>query len=285
MKFILGTVQLGLDYGIQENEQPDINEALRILNTAYAAGITIFDTASTYGLAENILNRFLSQTQIQKDSISIITKAKSPIKDLGNSIKSSLSRLGINKLEGFLFHDPNYIFDPKAIDALKEIKDRGLTNKIGASIYTPEQAAKALEYDVIDLIQVPYNVFDRRLDKCGFFELAREKDIEVHARSVLLQGLLMIDSEHLPKHMVFAKPYIELFRTICRENNLDPFNAAVQFVLKHEHINGMVFGVDNTMQLEEYLALDLDDTGIDIRSIFNRNIFEENEKLIMPNLW
>ncbi|MDD3168198.1 MAG: aldo/keto reductase [Eubacteriales bacterium] len=285
MKLILGTVQLGLPYGIQGNGQPDTNEALKILNSAYSAGITTFDTASGYGKAETILNRFLRQKNIREENIAIITKTAAQMNDLESSITFSLSRMGIKRLEGVLLHDPNDLFISETVEALKKIKDKGLTQKIGASVYTPEQAMKALEYHMIDLIQVPYNIFDRRLDHCGFFEMAREKGVEIHARSVLLQGLLMIKPELLPKNMEFTKQYLQLFRTICRDYDLEPFRAAVEFVSKHDLIDGIVFGVDNAMQLEAYLSLDFNSKEIDIRAVFDNSFVQVEERLIMPTLW
>lgn len=285
MKLALGTVQFGMNYGIQGNTQPNIKQALEILNTAYASGIHTFDTASAYGTAEEVLGEFFKQPEINISKISIISKFSSDLEELKSSIIKSIARLGIKCLEGYLFHNAHYIFDPAAVSALDRLKEKGLTKKIGVSIYTPIQAMKALEYDSIDIIQIPYNVFDRRLDACGFFEHAKEKGVTIQARSALLQGLLVMEPEQLPGHMTFAAPYLREFQIICKENGIKPFDAAVQYVLQHGSIDYIVFGVNNLDHLKQFITLYLKGVPINIRSIFESAFNETEDKLVMPNLW
>ena len=285
MELALGTAQFGMNYGIQGNGKPSIKRSLGILNVAYAAGIHTFDTAFAYGTAEDVLREFLRQPQIDIMKTRIVSKVNSDIKKLEISLKMSLDRMELNCLEGYLFHDANQIFDPAAVSAMEVLKAKGLTKKIGVSIYTPIQAMKALEYAAIDIIQVPYNVFDRRLNLCGFFEKAKEKGVTIYARSALLQGLLVMEPERLPEHMAFAVPYLREFRNVCNQNGLEPFDAAVQYVLQNDYIDYLVFGVDNIEQLQQFIRLYFNSKPIDVVSGFN-NIFNAVEdKLIMPNLW
>ncbi|MFA6308339.1 MAG: aldo/keto reductase [Clostridia bacterium] len=285
MNLALGTVQLGMNYGIRGLAQPGVSQALNILNSAYSEGIHVFDTASAYGTAEDVLYQFLRQPQINKERVCIISKFSSSVDNLEVGIKTSLARLGLDCFGGYLFHDANLLFDSRAVKALNGLKEKGLTKRIGVSIYTPTQAMKALEYDIIDIIQVPYNVFDRRLDICRFFKKAKDKGVEVHARSVLLQGLLVMEPETLPKHMKFAKPYLRKYREICDENNFNPFDMAVLYVLQHTDIDYIVFGVDNIDHLKEYINLYSKKSEIDIKSFFKNTFDIVENKLIMPNLW
>ncbi len=285
MKLALGTVQFGMNYGIQTNGQPKIKQSIEILNKAYAAGICCFDTASAYGTAEKVLGEFLRQPQIEAEKLSVISKFNLNIEELESCINQSLCRLGIDCLDGYMFHDANNIFDPAAVSALEGLKIKGLTRKIGVSIYTPIQAMKALEYDAIDIIQVPYNVFDRRLDKCGFFKKAKEQGVIVYARSSLLQGLLAMKPEEIPEYMSFSLPYLRKFQNDCLESGLKPFEAAVQYVLQHEYIDYIVFGVDNIAHLEEYITLSSKTMPVNARQLFKDSFTEVEDKLVMPNLW
>lgn len=285
MKFALGTVQFGMNYGIQANEQPNIKQSIEILNKAYAAGICCFDTASAYGIAEKVLGEFLKQPHIKAEKISVISKCNLNIEELEACIKQSLCRLEIDCLEGYMFHNADYIFHPTAVNALEILKIKGLTKKIGVSVYTPVQAMKALEYDAIDIIQVPYNIFDRRLDNCGFFNKAKEQDVIIYARSSLLQGLLVMKPEELPEYMSFAAPYLRKFQNDCLKNGIKPFEAAIQYVLQHEYIDYIVFGVDNIAQLEEYISLSSKTMPVDVRQLFKDSFHEVEDKLVMPNLW
>ena len=169
----LGTVQFGMNYGVQGNEQPDLSKAVEILNAAYNAKIRTYDTASAYGTAEVVLNAFLSQSLIKREQVRIISKTKSSGEKVHNYIFECLTELGVKYLDGYLLHDANLIFNENAVNNLIHLKETGLAKEIGVSLYTPEQALKALDYDFIDIIQIPYNVLDRRLDKCNFLKKLR----------------------------------------------------------------------------------------------------------------
>lgn len=285
-KLILGTVQFGLNYGVQGNPQPSVEQALDILNHAYNSGINTFDTASNYGNAENILFRFIKQyNKSNNKNIHIISKFKSNTISIESSIKLTLEQLGLESLSGYLLHEPNDLFNSKVVEDLYKLKEKKLTDKIGVSIYTPTQAFKTLEYDFIDIIQVPYNIFDKRLDELNFFEQAKNKNLEIHARSILLQGLLVMNPYDLPKHMIFARDYIIKFRNFCMENDIDPFSAAVSYVLEHKFIDHIIFGVDSIEQLKQYLTIYNNPNLIETRSLFKNFHINSIDKLIMPNLW
>ena len=281
----LGTVQFGMNYGVQGNEQPDLSKAVEILNAAYNAKIRTYDTASAYGTAEVVLNAFLSQSLIKREQVRIISKTKSSDEKVHNYIFECLTELGVKYLDGYLLHDANLIFNENAVNNLIHLKETGFAKEIGASLYTPEQALKALDYDFIDIIQIPYNVLDRRLDKCNFFEKAAEIGISVYTRSVLLQGLLMMNPQTLPPNMKFAEPYVREFQNLCTKNNIGFLEGAVYFVLNHEYIDYLVFGVDNLTQLNEYISLYQNSKTIQTDDIFSSAFSEVNERVIMPNVW
>lgn len=286
-KLCLGTVQFGMNYGIQGNGQPDLQKAVEILTTAYNAGIVTYDTAAAYGSAEHVLNSFLSQPCIDRERVRIISKTQSADSKIINDAKSSLKNLGIDYLDGCLLHDAELVFNEEAVENLKQLKETGIARKVGVSVYTPEQAKKCLDYDYVDIIQVPYNILDRRLDKCDFFTRAKEKGLEVYVRSVLLQGLLMMNPATLPAHMKFAESYLREYQNICDKNGIGYFDCAVGYVLEHPDIDYIVFGVDNLAQLNQYINLysDLDRSKRNISEMFGSIFDNVEEKVIMPNLW
>ena len=286
-KLCLGTVQFGMNYGIQGNGQPDLEKAVEILKTAYNAGIVTYDTAAAYGSAEHVLNTFLSQPGIDREKIRIISKTQSADFKIIKDAQCSLNNLGIDYLDGCLLHDANLVFNEEAVQNLKQLKETGISKEIGISVYTPEQAQECLDYNYVDIIQVPYNILDRRLDKCGFFTRAKEAGLDVYVRSVLLQGLLMMNPETLPKHMKFAESYIRKYQNICDRNRIEYFDCAVGYVLEHPDIDYIVFGVDNLTQLNQYINLysDLGRGKHNIGEMFGSVFDDVNEKVIMPNLW
>ena len=286
MKYCLGTVQFGIDYGIQGNNRPSQESVFNILDTAIASDINTFDTAIAYGEAERILGQYLLDKRIDANSINIITKDKSSknVNELYSNIERSLNRLNINKLYGFLFHDSIVVNDEESMGLLYKIREEGYAKNVGVSIYTPCEALKALEYD-IDIIQIPYNLFDNRLDKICFFEKAKDKNIEIYARSSLLQGLALMDYNKLPENVAFAKDYLIKFDDLCRKYKIDRLNAAVNYVSSNRFIDYIVFGTDNISQLREYLSI----RGCILsKSFINdvKNCFVDvPDKLVNPVLW
>lgn len=295
MDFCLGTVQLGMRYGIQNNDRPDLEEAAHILSDALDAGIRYFDTAAAYGDAENILGSFSLRYQKQAEQMRIVSKLnphafrdvpRERWKDVTlRNAEESLRRVGKDLFSAYLFHNAAYIFDPDAVDALDGVRKEGLAQLIGASIYTPEEAMQALEYPQIGAIQVPYNVFDQRLDQCGFFAAAKKRKIQIFARSSLLQGLALMQPHQLPEHMRFAIPYLTKFHSICRDFNCSPLHAAVGYVFAHPDIDYVVFGVDNRVQLSEYIAMRSMTMPSKMREALAEVFSEAEEKLVNPSLW
>ncbi len=295
MKYCLGTVQFGLNYGIQGNGRPLEDNVFKMLDFAIDNGIDIFDTASAYGDAEEILGVYVRANPEKLQSVKVVSKLKpdafanEQIKDWKNiaikNAKESAEKLGIKKYEAYLFHNAAYIYDKAAVAALEAVKSEGIAERIGVSIYTPEEAMKALEYPSITAIQIPYNLFDQRLDSKGFFEKAKERNILVFARSSLLQGLAMMDPNKLPCRVSFAEKYLREFLAICNYYGIPPLNAAVGYVGSKSEIDYVVFGVDNISQLNEYISIRntvLPDGMVErIRNTFD-NV---EEKLVNPVLW
>ena len=294
MNYCLGTVQFGLDYGIQNNKRPSRELIDELLNMAFNKGILTFDTAFSYGDSELILGEYFDKNRVNANNARVITKAASNILDdidsnkynetISRFVLSSISRLKLNKLYGFMFHDSTVVNFANKMGALSLIKDNGLVDKVGVSVYSPAEALKAIEYN-IDIIQVPYNLFDQRLDRIDFFKKAKAKNIEIYARSSLLQGLALMDYDKLPKNVEFAKNYLMRFDNLCKKYRIGRLDAAVNYVSSNKYIDYIVFGTDNKNQLNEYLLIRdnvLPNSFIDeVKSIF----VDVPEKLVNPTLW
>ena len=295
MKLTLGTVQFGMDYGIQGGTQPSKETVNEMLSFAINKGMDHFDTAMAYGNAQEVLGSYRDKYPDNAHKMRIISKlapkAFAEIPRTGwrdtalANIRESLHKLKAEKLEAFLFHNAEYIFDETAVSALISVCTENLAERAGVSIYTPKEAMKALEYEEIEVIQIPYNVFDQRLDQCGFFEKAKEKGVEVYARSSLLQGLIMMDPECLPRPMQFAKTYLESFHAICKEYGVSPLKAAVGYAGSHPGIDHIVFGVDNKTQLQEYLSLQEEKIPEEFIKAIQKKFEETEERLVNPVLW
>ena len=144
---------------------------------------------------------------------------------------------------------------------------------------------EALSYSQIGVIQIPYNVFDRRLDRCGFFQEARRKHVRVFARSSLLQGLAVMEPQRLPPHMAFAVPYVARFRSVCERAAISPLQGAIGFVASHPDIHSLVFGTDNQRQLLEYVSIASAPLPPAVLEELEDAFQTVEERLVNPSLW
>lgn len=263
-KLSLGTVQFGLDYGINNpSGRPSREKSLAMLDFAYEKGIRVFDTAGAYGKAEEILGEFC-QSRNLNGKIRITTKlkfntapiARGAIVDIiADEFKKSLKRLKSDYLDGCLLHEPEQIREGNIVRALSNLKKQGLIKNIGVSIYEDADAIYAAKLKEVDYIQVPYNVFNQRLNRTDFFQLAKKNDKTVFARSVFSQGLFFMPEDKIPPQLEGAKIYLRDFDKIIDKYGLTRIQAALFFALGNNDIDYAVFGVDNIKQLAEIVNL------------------------------
>jgi len=279
-KLALGTVQFGLDYGItNQSGQVAIKEVRNILDLAKDNGIDTLDTASCYGNSEQILGK------VGVDNYKVITKTTSLENGTSKVISDfyqSLNRLNQKQVEGLLIHNIKDIKDKRfdmLFSKLSELKQQGLIKKIGFSAYTPGQVDFLLENFDFDLIQVPLNVFDTRLIDGGQLSKLKNKEVEIHARSVFLQGILLNLGECNGYFSTWKKEFDE-YREIVEKNESTLLEYAINYVLSVPEIDKALFGVNNIQQLIEIFKSIHFDNTINIKA-FSIN----NTNLLNPSLW
>src|SRR3990167_1412179 len=185
---VLGPVQLGMPYGLNNSHgQPTKEEAFSILDTDLAKGIDTFDTAYAYGTAEDVLGEWVRERSLAS-KVRVISKMRPhALNDYPDGTKAqdvvrmelekSLKRLGVPSLDGYLFHSPHYIYLGHMVAGMQKVKEADLVKHIGVSIYDEAEALQAAELGV-DYVQVPYNVFDQRLNATDFFDIAKKNNVK-----------------------------------------------------------------------------------------------------------
>lgn len=249
----LGTVQLGMKYGVKNElgRQPTEEESFVVLRAAKEGGIDFLDTASVYGEAETLLGHF----GVEQAGFHVISKLRpwgtqeNDQKTVVLEIESSLRRLKMQNLYGYMLHRAEDMNREAVVQGMVTAKKEGLVKHIGVSVYEPEEALRVVQSGVWDMIQIPYNVLDQRLDETDFFEIAKKNHVKVFARSAFLQGLLLMEPDRLPSHLQKARPYIEKFRIIVARNHYTPEEGAMLYSYCHPGIDYVVFGVDTEAQL------------------------------------
>ena len=245
-KLALGTVQFGIPYGINNSKGiPDQNELDAIFSIAKLNDICSFDTAIAYGNAEERISTFLFEGA---HVISKFPSASTP-QSLALDLSDSLKRLGQNQLYGFMAHDADLLLkQPKLWAELIQLQANNLIIKKGYSLYHPEQLEKLLDVGFIpEIVQVPYNLLDRRFGPAikELFEMG----VEIHVRSVFLQGLYLMDLSKLPKKLHPIASELHQLHELANSENVSISALALNFATQNPHIHQVVIGVDSSEQL------------------------------------
>jgi len=253
-KICLGTAQFGSSYGLtNKNDELSIKQIGDILTFAKKSGISFLDTAPTYGNAEHKLGN------LELRDWNIVTKVKTgkaiSVNDtFSESVQESFSRLKIDNLYGVLIHNPKLFFDPQInslLSQLSELKSKGLIQKIGVSVYDSEEVDFILANFDVDLIQIPFNIIDGRMIVNNTLDKLKGRNIEVHARSIYLQGLLLMDIKDQTQQFGNWESIWKLFNSFCLDNKITPLEACLRYVLQNPQIDRVILGIDNYSQIEE----------------------------------
>lgn len=292
MKIGIGTVQFGMDYGISNPEgRPPIEEVNKILEVAASNGIRVIDTAALYGNSEEILGKawpdgyiFDVVTKTARFSKSVISETD--VRQLENTLHRSLRNMCISSVYGLLIHHAEDLLvdgGQLLIEKMLELKQKGLIEKIGVSVYTAEQIDRILDKFSIDLIQLPISILDQRLLKSGHLMKLKKKGIEIHARSVFLQGLLLMDIEIMPPYFNLIKEHLFKLREYLKGQKLSPLEAALNFVIQQPEINAAIVGVNTASEFQEIMRA-VKYNKLDQNSDYSIWAVED-ENIINPSLW
>ncbi|WP_316810910.1 aldo/keto reductase [Pedobacter heparinus] len=299
-KLALGTVALGLDYGISNQKgKPGKTVSSDIIATALSSGINTLDTARDYGDAELLIGNFLKQSA-NTTNVNLVTKFRIGKENLSNpdrvrvqvydSVTSSLNFLGLKRIPICLLHKT--IDEPmdqvmKVLPGVFEsLKEDGLIDLAGISVNHPDEAEEFLQHPVMDVIQVPVNVFDQRIIRNGLLaRMQKEKKI-VFARSVFLQGLFFMETENLSGKMAIAGPFIEKLRELALQADRSVAELAFSYVNGLNGITSMVFGAVSPQQvLQNVQFLKGMPVPHEVEKLINELFTDVPELVITPGLW
>lgn len=276
MKLVLGTVQFGLHYGINSQGRPSQEVVTKILTTAYEKGLNMLDTSAAYGDSEYILGKCIPIAL--KEKFKIISKYPQCTESVTQVLDKSLGVLGVKNIYDYLLHHfIVYKNDRHFWAQMESVKKDGKVKKIGFSLYSPIELEEILNRgDKFDIIQVPYNIFDRQFEP--YLQELKSRGVEIHVRSTFLQGLFFMDMNGLPSKLEPLKPYLRKLHDYAKQKKLTISQIALNYNLQNPLIDGVLIGVDNVKQLEE-----------NIGSVIDRNIdiaIEIKEKsLLSPVNW
>ena len=283
-KFAIGTANFGNNYGIKNQfKKISFNETKKILNLASKRNIRYLDTAMAYGnsqkyIGQSIKHRFKISTKL----LPIPSNCGDIGKWIHYKINESLKELKSNSINTILLHNPNDLLGKNGNELynnLMILKKNKIINKIGLSLYEINDIYKFLKKYKIDVVQTPFNLVERRLLKNNMMNVLKENKIEIHIRSIFLQGLLLMDSKSRLKKFKKWNKLWNHYDNWLRETRLSNIQACINYVLSFSAIDRIVVGCDNHKQLNNILNLKKNKISAP------ENISSKDKNLINPFNW
>ncbi len=258
MKLALGTVQFGQPYGIANQAgQVSLHEGKAMLQLAADNGIDTLDTAIAYGESEQRLGEIGIQGWQVVSKLPIIPNdCTDTLQWVTEAVNGSLQRLNVNSLYGLLLHRPQQLMEKngdKLCCALQQLKQEGLVQKIGISIYDPSELDVLCNHYQFDLVQAPFNIMDCRLIDTGWLSRLAEQGMELHVRSAFLQGLLLMAPSDRPSKFDRWAPLWSKWHEWLKDVNLTPLEACIRYALSFSEISRVIVGADNQNQLKQII--------------------------------
>jgi aryl-alcohol dehydrogenase-like predicted oxidoreductase len=266
-RLALGTVQLGLPYGVANQAgQVPVEEGARILALARSAGLDTVDTAIAYGTSEEVLGR------LGVAGLRVVTKLpplpadglESHAAVLGwvrTQVQGSLARLGVPRLHGLLLHRSTDLCGRHGLAlraAFEALVGDGVAVRTGVSIYDPAELDALARSEAglvgVSLVQAPFNVMDRRLVRSGWLARLHDAGAELHVRSAFLQGLLLMTPALRPPRFARWAPLFAQWDAALAALDRTALEACLGFVLAQRQVDRVVVGVDSATQLQEIVS-------------------------------
>jgi aryl-alcohol dehydrogenase-like predicted oxidoreductase len=282
-RIVLGGAQLGLPYGILNGgETLSREEVARILDTAVDHGIDSIDTAIAYGQSESIIG------ETSQNRFKIISKLPPLPVDISNvsewvhsQVQGSLSRLKCTSLDALLLHRPQDLTGDQGAElyaAIGSLMAEKIIHRFGVSIYSPNDLEGIIGTFDIHIVQAPLNVFDRRILRVT--DQLSALNIEVHARSVFLQGVLIANPKDRPRRFEPWSEHFALFDEWVRSSGVSAMACCLGFALQQPGIAKLVIGTTSAESLDEIMN-SIPNSVLEVPTHLQSSV----EELIDPRFW
>jgi aryl-alcohol dehydrogenase-like predicted oxidoreductase len=261
-KIALGTAQFGLPYGISNTHgQVDRTEMDNIWQVARGANITMLDTAIAYGNSEENIGATESAGFDIVTKLPPLPSAETLVTQwVYSQVENSLTKLKRKSVYGLLLHNPADLLTSNGdelLGALVNLKQEGLIEKFGISIYSPtelDSLFSQIPNFMPDIVQTPLNVIDQLIASSGWLTRLSEMNVEIHIRSVFLQGLLLQQSHE--RSMSFSRwsSVFAQFDSWSSAQQLSPLAACIGHVLSYPEVSRVIIGVTSANELKQIIA-------------------------------
>ncbi len=277
-RIIIGSANFTQKYGA-DPIKVNIIENKKILKLAKKNNIYEIDTAEAYLKSKNIFQnldkKFNFFTKFLPDNK--WTSLEFCEKKLENHFK----KLNNNKIEALFLHDFKILLTKngkKIFKNLEILKGRNYFKKIGLSIYETTCLNNLTSNFNFDIVQCPFNILDKRILTTGWFDKLKSKNIEIHARSIFLQGLLVNKSIYKKNYFKKWKTFFTKWFDNLDNKNISPIDYCLSDLLNYD-FDKIIIGINNSKNLEEIINF----KTINKNKMINFSI--SDKKLIDPRNW
>ncbi|MDC0417220.1 aldo/keto reductase [Candidatus Pelagibacter sp.] len=284
-KLAIGTAQLNNIYGYN-NKRIKLNKKIffEIVKLSQKNKINLYDTAEGYN-NHRVLASILGKNDKIISKIIYDNKIDYQSEIINEKINKILEELNLKKIDGLLIHNTNYIRHNKFKKFFQNLKKKSdKIKKLGFSCYNISDIEYLVKNFKFQILQFPFNVFDQRLAReTKIIQMLKSKKIEIHIRSIFLQGVLL--NEDIKNHKYFKKwtKFFDKFELFKRSNKLNNIETCIFFLKQHNFYDRVVVGLDNINHFKELLSVLKSKNK---KKKYNFKKFSTNEKkLILPNLW
>jgi len=285
-KIGLGTVQFGLDYGINNHGGKVPADEVRNIIKAYNNTLKpIYDTAIAYGNSQKVLGDTFKDLSIHNPDVVSKFPEVDNGKGLEKHLKDTLNELKTDFLYAFIAHNAKTLIEnPLLIDKLQKFVAKRFIKKFGVSAYFPNEVEWFLKNDIpIGLVQVPYNFFDQRFEKV--IEAAKQKGVEVHVRSAFLQGLIFKPIGFFDTNFIALKSRIQQIKGLQSGGSLAMAQIALSFCIMNRNIDKIIIGVDSCENLLQNLNFELSTDMLNQLQVIKNGLLVNDENIILPFNW
>ena len=281
-KLVIGTANFKKHYGLNPtsffSKTKNFKRSIKYLSFKK---LNTFDTATIYD-SEKMFKEF-SKSKFNFISKIQLKKKHKDFKILKKEISSTMQDLNKKKIYAILAHNPNFLLKKngkRIFRNLKNLKKINICHKVGYSIYSPSDLNKLYKKFKPEVVQLPLNVFDQRMLDSGWIDFLKKKRVEIHARSIFLQGLLLRKKNTVPKKFLKSKNEFNNWFDWLKKNKISNLHACLQFIYSIKKVSKIVIGYENLAQLKEILKCKVKNDKKNFRSLKVSKI-----KLIDPRKW
>ena len=284
-KLCFGTANFAKGYGINKGKGYNQKEIKNIFNLLKKNKIKYIDTAINYKNVEKKIGKFnLNFFKIYTKIPKIPANIKNIDLWIHNKIMLSLKKTKKIFFEGVFLHSPEQLLTNKKnqiFNSLKTLKKEKKIKKIGISIYDLNILKRIIKEFKIDIIQIPYNLFDRGPEKKKLLKLIKKNKIEIHARSIFLQGILLMDPSKLPRRFKKWKNKFIQLENWCKKNKISKIQTCLNAVLEDKIFDKVLISVENEKQFFQLLNA----ISKKNKKKYPENLQTNEKNLIDPRLW